>query len=181
MQIVDGVNGITFPKNHPEALRNAFALLISEGNLSKFAHSVSSSGRLRAKNMFAGECIFGFAKLVEDVFDFPSDVLLPTPASQLKNIVWEWNQFRKELDQISSERGHMYREDHLRVNSTVVYDLEEDMINYAALGNVSGVNPEGLEEDMPTALDWEILNEIESSDEVEMLEREEVWSYFCCF
>ncbi|XP_047956041.1 uncharacterized protein LOC125201826 isoform X1 [Salvia hispanica] len=171
--IVDGVNGITFPKNHPEALRNAFALLISEGNLSKFAHSVSSSGRLRAKNMFAGECIFGFAKLVEDVFDFPSDVLLPTPASQLKNIVWEWNQFRKELDQISSERGHMYREDHLRVNSTVVYDLEEDMINYAALGNVSGVNPEGLEEDMPTALDWEILNEIESSDEVEMLEREE--------
>ncbi|KAL1542347.1 hypothetical protein AAHA92_26454 [Salvia divinorum] len=167
--IVDGVNGITFPKNHPEALRNAFALLISERKLSKFARSVASSGRLRAKNMFAGECIFVFAKLVEDVFDFPSDVLLPTPASQLKNIVWEWNQFRKELDQISNERAHLYIEDHLRMNSTVVYDLEEDMINYAALGNVSGVNPE----DMPTALDWEILNEIESSDEVEMLEREE--------
>ncbi|XP_057789411.1 uncharacterized protein LOC131006247 isoform X2 [Salvia miltiorrhiza] len=172
--VVDGVHGIIFPKKHAEALTNAFSLLISERKLSRFAHSVASSGRLRAKNMFAEECIFVLAKLVEDIFDFPSDVLLPTPASQLKNIVWEWNLFRKELDQISSERGHLYIEDHLSVNSSVVYDLEEDMISYVALGNVSGYNPEGLEEDMPTVLDWEILNELESSDEVEMLEREEV-------
>lgn len=129
--------------------------------------------------MFAEGCIFGLAKLVEDVFDFPSDVLLPTPASQMRNIAWEWGLFRKELDQVSSEREHLHLEDHLRVNSSVVYDLEEDMINYATLGNVSLGNTEGLEEDMPTVLDWDILSKIESSEEVEVLEREEVLLFFC--
>lgn len=165
---------ITFQKNHPEALNNAFSLLISGQNLSRFAHSVASSGKLRVKNMFAEECIIGLAKLVEDVFHFPSDVLLPNSVSQLKNIVWEWNLFRKELGQISIERGHLYLEDRLRVNSSVVFDLEEDMIDYVASGNVSRGNLEGLEEDMPTVLDWEILSELESSEEVEVLEREEV-------
>ncbi|KAH6803020.1 UDP-Glycosyltransferase superfamily protein [Perilla frutescens var. frutescens] len=172
--VVDGVHGIIFPKTHPKALRNAFSLMVSDRKLSRFAHSVASSGSLHAKNMFAEECIFGLAKLVEDVFHFPSDVLLPTPASQLQNITWEWSLFRKELDQISSERGHLYLEDHLRVNSSVVYDLEEEMINYVAIANISRDNPEGLEEDTPTVLDWEILSEMESSEEVELLEREEI-------
>lgn len=172
--VVDGAHGITFPRNHPEALRNAFSLLISDRKLSRFARAVAASGKLRAKNMFAEECIFGLAKLVEDVFDFPSDVLLPTPASKMRNIAWEWGLFRKEIDQVSSERQHLHLEDHLRVNSSVVYDLEKDMINYVALGNVSLDNTAGLEEDMPTVLDWDILSEIESSEEVEVLEREEI-------
>lgn len=179
MQVVDGAHGITFPRNHPEALRNAFSLLVSDRKLSTFARAIASSGKLRARNMFAEECIFGLAKLVEDVFDFPSDVLLPTPASQMRNIAWEWSLFRKELDQISSEREHLHLEDHLMVNLSVVYDLEEDIINYVALGNVSLDNAEGLEEDMPTSLDWDILSEIESSEEVEILEREEVCPLFC--
>lgn len=148
--------------------------MISEGKLSRFARSVASSGRLRAKNMFAEECIIGHAKLVEDVFDFPSDVLLPTRASQLNNIIWEWSLFRRELDQISSDTENLYFEDYLRMNSSIVYDLEGDMISHVALENVTQGHSEDLEEDIPTILDWDILSEIESSEEVERLEREEV-------
>ncbi|KAK4435883.1 hypothetical protein Salat_0751900 [Sesamum alatum] len=170
--VVDGVHGIIFPKNDAEALTNAFSLLISEGKLSRFAHSVASSGRLHAKNMFAAECIIGYAKLLEYVFDFPSDVLLPARPSELKNLTWEWRLFRSELDQIYGNPEHS--EGYLWMNSSNVYKLEEDMKDYVRLKNITQDNSEDLEEDIPTLLDWDILTEIESSEEVEMLEREEI-------
>lgn len=123
--------------------------------------------------MFAEECIIGVAELVEDIFHFPSDVLLPSRASQLNNIIWEWSLFRRGLDQISNTEN-LYLEDYLRINSSIVYDLEEDMTTYVALGNASDGHSEGLVGDIPTISDWDILNEIESSEEDERLEREEV-------
>ncbi|KAK6137872.1 hypothetical protein DH2020_028380 [Rehmannia glutinosa] len=172
--VVDGVHGIIFRKNDPEALRNAFSLLISEGKLSRVANSVASSGRLRAKNMFAEECIIAYANLLEYTFDFPSDVLLPSRASQLNKSIWEWSFFRRELDRISSNTKNLYLEGSLEMNSSIVYDLEEDMINYVTIKNVTQDHSEDLEEDKPTILDWEILSELESSEEVERLEREEI-------
>lgn len=173
-QIAERVHGVIYPKNDPEALKNAFSLLILKGKLSRFAHSVASSGRLRAKNMFAEECITGYAKLLEYVFDFPSDVLLPSRASHLNSSIWEWNLFRTELDQISGNMENLYLEGSLGVNSSIVYDLEEDLINYVTLKNVTRDHSEDPEEDIPTVLDWDILSEMESSEEVDRLEREEV-------
>ncbi|KAL3838248.1 hypothetical protein ACJIZ3_022839 [Penstemon smallii] len=172
--VVDGVHGIIFPKNDPDALKYAFSLLISEGKLSRLAHSIASSGRLLAKNMFAAECTIGYAKLLEDVFNFPSDVLLPGRASQLNHSIWEWNVFRKEADQISSNLGIFSTKDYLGTNSSIINELEEDMINFVPSKNVSQDNTEDLEQDFPTMADWKILNEIESSEEVERLEREEI-------
>lgn len=125
--------------------------------------------------MFAEECIIGLAELVEDIFHFPSDVLLPSRASQLNNIIWEWSLFRRGLDQISSDTENLYLEDYLRINSSIIYDLEEDMTGYAAIGNLSHGHSVGSIGDIPTISDWDILNEIESSEEDERLEREEVW------
>ncbi|CAA0814347.1 UDP-Glycosyltransferase superfamily protein [Striga hermonthica] len=172
--VVDGVDGVILPKNNPEALLNAFSRLISEGNLSRFANSVGSSGRLRAKNMFANECIIAYANLLEYVIDFPSDVLLPSRASQLNNSVWEWSSFTRELDRISGSYQNNYLDDSFGMNSSIVYDLEEDMENYVILKNVTQGQSENREEDNPTMLDWDILTEIESSEEVERLEREEI-------
>ncbi|KAL0358555.1 UNVERIFIED_CONTAM: hypothetical protein Sangu_0704900 [Sesamum angustifolium] len=143
--VVDGVHGIIFPKNDAEALTNTFSLLISEGKLSRFAHSVASSGRLHAANMFAAECIIGYAKLLEYVFDFPSDVLLPSRPSELKNLTWEWSLFRRELDQIYSNTEHL--EGYLWMNSSNVYNLEEDMKDYVRSKNITQDNSEDLEED----------------------------------
>ncbi|GFQ00337.1 hypothetical protein PHJA_002177700 [Phtheirospermum japonicum] len=172
--VVDGVHGIIFSKNDPDSLRNAFSLLISEGKLSRVAKYVGSSARLRAKNMFAEECIIAYANLLEYVFDFPSDVLLPSRASQLNNSIWEWSSFRRELDRMSSNTQNPYLDGSLGTNSSIVYDLEEDAVNYVTLKNVTHDHSEDLEEDNPTISDWDVLNELESSEEVERLEREEI-------
>ncbi|RVW76209.1 hypothetical protein CK203_048965 [Vitis vinifera] len=79
--VVDGVHVVIFPKNNPDALMRAFSLLISNGKLSKFAKAVALSGRLLAKNMLASECVNSYAKLLENVLSFPSDVLLPETLS----------------------------------------------------------------------------------------------------
>ncbi|KAA8539217.1 hypothetical protein F0562_025909 [Nyssa sinensis] len=172
--VVDGVHGIIFPKHKPDVLMRSFSLLISKGKLSKFAHVVASSGRLLAKNMLASECIVGYAKLVENVLTFPSDTLLPGHSSQLTDGAWEWNLFRKEIEQRTGDMENMNQRGTYVRNSSVVYSIEEDLINLVGSRNLSREESETLEQDIPTELDWEILMEIESSEEVERLEMEEI-------
>lgn len=161
-----------FPKHNPDALIKAFTLLISEDKLTKFAHSLGSAGRLLAKNMLASECIRTYAALLEDIFNFPSDVLLPASPSQIKQSSWDWDLFWKEMDKktVDMESMHLGSSDHF----SIVYDLEEDMADLVPLENVSKVELDSSDEDIPTNLDWDILKEIESSEEVESLEMEEV-------
>ncbi|CAL5363416.1 unnamed protein product [Camellia sinensis] len=166
--VVDGVHGMIYPKHKPDALMRAFSLLISKGKLSKFAHVVASSGRLLAKNMQASDCIAGYAKLLENVLTFPSDTLLPGQISQLKQGAWEWNLFREQRGIDLGSMDQIYMK-----NSSVVYVLEEELTNLIDLRNASESEPEDLVQDIPTELDWDILMEIENSEEVERLEMEE--------
>lgn len=171
--VVDGVHGIIFSKHKPDALMQAFLLLISNGKLSKFAHSIASSGRLLAKNMLASECIAGYAKLLENVLTFPSDVLLPGRVSQLKQREWEWGLFRKELEQRSNDMSSLDLKGTMK-NSSVVYDVEEYLTPLIHSGSLSQNESEILADDIPTELDWDILMEIESLEEVERVEVEEI-------
>lgn len=168
-----------FPKHNPDALMKAFTLLISEDKLSKFAHSIGSAGRLLAKNMLASECIMTYAMLIENIFNFPSDVLLPAPPSQLKQSSWDWNIFWSEMDKKTGdvENLDLGSNDHI----SIVYDTEEDMADLVPLTNISKEESDALDGDIPTNLDWDILKEIESSEEVESLEMEEVQSLFCYY
>nr|GLL23373.1 uncharacterized protein LOC109187967 [Ipomoea trifida] len=165
--VVDGVHGMAFPQHSSEALMKAFSLLISNGELTKFAHSIASSSRLVAKNMLVSECITGYAKLLENVFNFPSDVVLPGNSSQINQGMWEWYYFREE-----ENTGDM--EDKDPVNQSVVFDLEEHMGNFVSVKNASDDSNDSLDVDSPTELDWDILTEIESSEEVDRLEMEEM-------
>lgn len=158
----------------------AFSLLISEGKLSKFAHTVASSGRLLAKNMMASDCIAGYAELLESVLTFPSDVELPGQISQLKRGEWEWNLFRKEMELSANDMGIMDQKSSYLGNSSIVYVLEEEFTKLTGLRNGSQSELENLVQDIPSDLDWDILTEIENSEEVERLEQEEVFlSFFC--
>ncbi|KAK3015816.1 hypothetical protein RJ639_007556 [Escallonia herrerae] len=168
--VVDGVHGIIFPKHKPEALMTAFSLLISEGKLSNFAHSVSTSGRLLAKNMLAAECITGYARLLENVLAFPSEVLLPGQISRLNQGQWEWNLFQKEIEVKSAD---ILKDAHLR-DLGVVYDLEEDNTSPVLVIDNPQNKTENLTKDIPTEQDWDILKEIESTEEFERLEIEEI-------
>lgn len=169
---MDGVHGIFFSKHNPEALMNAFSLLLSSGRLSKFAQAIGSSGRQFAKNMLALDCITGYARLLENVLSFPSDALLPGPVSQIQQGAWEWNFFQNEIeldiklrtmdDEISYGKG------------TIIHAVEQDLasLNYSTsfLENETEVPMQ----DKLTKLDWDVLREIEIAEENEMLEMEEV-------
>ncbi|XP_051116209.1 uncharacterized protein LOC127241290 isoform X2 [Andrographis paniculata] len=172
--VVDGVHGIIFQKKDPEALKNAFSLLISEGKLTKLAHSVASSGRHRAKNMFASESFKAYAKLLEHVCDFPSDVMLPGHTSHLNGSIWEWHLFRKELDWLSSNAEDLHEEGLLGKNSSIFYHIEESMTNYHPGKHEAQNSTEDLEDELPTVQDWDIVSEMESSEEVDRLENEEI-------
>ncbi|XP_057423671.1 uncharacterized protein LOC130717458 [Lotus japonicus] len=170
--IVDGVHGIFFSKHNPEALMNAFSLLLSSGRLSKFAQAIGLSGRQFAKNMLALDCITGYARLLENVLSFPSDALLPGPVSQIQQGGWEWNFFQNEIeldiklrtmdDEISYGKG------------TIIHAVEQDLasLNYSTsfLENETEVPMQ----DKLTKLDWDVLREIEIAEENEMLEMEEI-------
>ena len=166
-----------FPRDEPGGLMRAFSPLTSKGKLSNFAHTIGSSGRLLAKNMLASECIAGYANLLENVLAFPSDALLPSQISEPKQ-AWEWNLFRREIEQKSGGMMNLDPKDTYLSKSSIVYDLEEDMADPILHKNVSQSESDILVEDIPTELDWDILTEIESSEEVERLEMEEVSSFF---
>ena len=175
MQVGDGVHGIFFSKHNPDALMRAFSLLISNGKLSRFAQTVASSGRRLAKNMLASECVIGYARLLENVLNFPSDTFLPSPVSEIYPVAWEWNLFQKEVDLTSGEMVSMAERSSLFQNLSVVYALEGESANSAISKNISEDTAGNLEQDIPDQLDWDVLGEIENSEEYERLEMEEVW------
>ncbi|KAF5453388.1 hypothetical protein F2P56_028293 [Juglans regia] len=172
--VVDGVHGIFFPKHNPDALMTAFSLLISSGKLSEFAQAVASSGRLLAKNMLASECVTGFARILENVLNFSSDAMLPAPISQLQQGAWEWNLFRKEIELSTGEEQISDGKATFFGKISVVHALEEEFTNFVystnAFENGTGILPQ----DIPTKLDWDVLREIESSEENERVEMEEL-------
>ncbi|PON49533.1 Glycosyl transferase [Parasponia andersonii] len=172
--LVDGVHGIFFTKHNPDALMKAFSLLISNGKLSRFAQAVASSGRRLAKNMLASECVKGYARLLENVLNFPSGAFLPGPISQLHQGAWEWNLFQKEIDLTSSDMLNIAEGGSLFKNLSIVYALEGEFTNSASSKNISEDETGNLDQDIPHELDWDVLGEIESSEEYERLEMEEL-------
>lgn len=148
--------------------------MISNGKLSKFARTVASSGRLLAMNLLASESITGYARLLESALNFPSDALLPGPFSQLQQGTWEWNLFGSEIDYNTGDMLNIDENQASLENSSVVHALEEFFSSFSYSTNISENGTENLAHNIPTQLDWDILREIELSEEYERLEMEEV-------
>ncbi|XP_071732935.1 uncharacterized protein [Rutidosis leptorrhynchoides] len=171
--VVDGEHGIVFPKDNPDELMKAFLLLTSKGRLSNYARTIASSGKLLAKNMQASECIIDYMKLLDSVLTLPSDSMLPGVISQLKQGEWEWGLFLEETgDEWSSDMLLDMKED--RRNSSAVFDIEEHMIPLMDLRTTSQNESEIMAEDIPTALDWDVLTEIDRLEEAERVELQEL-------
>ncbi|XP_022133864.1 uncharacterized protein LOC111006310 isoform X2 [Momordica charantia] len=171
--IVDGVHGIIFPKHDSDALLRAFSEMISDGKLSRYAQAIASSGRLLAKNILASECVTSYARLLENVLNFPSDVKLPGSFSQLQLGAWEWNLFRKET--VQTIDGNEDAEEGITAisKSSVIFALEAQLTNFVNLTNFSETGNGTLEQDLPTPQDWDILEEIQNAEEYETVEMEE--------
>ncbi|CAL1386938.1 unnamed protein product [Linum trigynum] len=164
--VSDESHVLFFPKYDPEALMRTFSLLISDGSLSKLARTLSVSGRLYAKDMLASECVSGYAKLLENTLSYPSATLLPASVDRLQQVTWEWSLFGEEIDGEavdSNIRG-----------LSVVQNLETEVQDLVTSVNTSEIATEIWESDGLTKLDWDVLDEIESSEEFENVELEQV-------
>uniref|UniRef100_A0A803KUK3 Glycosyl transferase family 1 domain-containing protein n=1 Tax=Chenopodium quinoa TaxID=63459 RepID=A0A803KUK3_CHEQI len=147
--VVDGVHGMIFSKHKPDDLLRIFSHLISsEGKLSEFAGAVASSGKLLARNLLAFESIIGYAKLMEDVLHFPSDSLLPSPISQIRQDSWEWNSFSEVMEQTVGNMISNDEEGNIVEGSSIVQKLEEDFNSFANLKNISVENSDVIERDL---------------------------------
>lgn len=173
LQVIDGVNVMFYQKHNPEDLMRAFSLFISNGRLSKFSRTVALSGRLLAKNMLASDCVTGYARLLENVLNFPSDALLPGPISQLQQASWEWNLFREEMERGIGDIPNVQQGDYSYRNSSV-YVLEKEFANLVDSMNLSENENQSWAQDSLTEGDWDVLRDLENFEEYESLERQEV-------
>ena len=128
-----------------------------------------------AKNILASECVTGYAQLLENVLNFPSDVKLPGPVSQLQLGAWEWNLFRKEMVKTIDENADNEERIATISKASVIFALEAQLTNSVNLTILSENENGTLEQDIPTPQDWDILEKIESAEEYETVEMEEVF------
>ena len=175
MQVVGGVHGLLVTKFSSDALIRALSNLCFDGRLARIANNLASSGKLLAKNLLALECITGYANLLEEVLNFPSDVILPGSITQLPEAAWEWDLFWKEIIQGSSNEQ---RDKNVKKKSSVVIKLEEEFSDLVSPLNISSPRKEILVHDIPTQQDWDIIGEIDRTEEYDRVEMEEVCCYF---
>lgn len=168
--MADGVHGIFFQRNDPDALLKAFSPLVSDGRISKFAQTIASSGRLLTKNMMAAECITGYARLLENVVHFPSDTFLPGYISQLQVASWEWSLFRSEIGPPRTTYASIGR-------PGIVFQVEEKFTGVVDSTNPVDNNTIFISDEFPSKLDWDVLEEIEGAEEYEKVESEEVSNF----
>lgn len=175
LQMTDEVHGIFFRRNDPDALLKAFSPLISDGRLSKFAQALSSSGRLLTKNLMATECVTSYARLLENTLHFPSDTFLPGSISQLQVGAWEWGLFRSEIGQRKSFIGDSAYASIGRPGT--VFQVEEKFMGVVEPTDPVDNNTVFLSDELPSKLDWDILEEIEGAEEYNKVESEEVSNF----
>nr|XP_043624428.1 uncharacterized protein LOC122595998 [Erigeron canadensis] len=97
----DKVNGYLFPKENIKALTQIMLQLISKGRLSSLAHNVALKGKHTAKTLMVLESIEGYASLIENVLNLPSEVASPKAISEIPlNIKteWQWQFFEAIAD-----------------------------------------------------------------------------------
>ncbi|XP_038891990.1 uncharacterized protein LOC120081305 [Benincasa hispida] len=171
--VVEGFHGLLFPIFSLDALIRALTDLssTSDGRLTRIASNIASSGRLLAKNILASECITGYANLLEEVLNFPSDVIWPGSITQLAEAVWEWDLFWNELMQVSPNDQ---RDESVKKKSSIVIKLEEEFSDLVSPLNISSPGKRILVHDIPTQQDWDIIGEIERTEEYDRVEMEEL-------
>ncbi|ONK57001.1 uncharacterized protein A4U43_C10F15520 [Asparagus officinalis] len=164
--VVDQVNGVIFDPHNLGTLVKAFSLLIEDNKLSALAHSVASSGKRLSKNILASDCVADYAKLLENLVQFPSDAMLPLLVSHIKQNTWAWDLLDIEDTQTNISVQDKGFED-------TIVSLEEQAAGKfhvkktAQIGNSSA-------EDFPTQLDWDIIAEMEILEDADRREREEI-------
>ncbi|XP_024988831.1 uncharacterized protein LOC112523447 [Cynara cardunculus var. scolymus] len=97
----DKINGYLFPKENIKALTQIMLQLVSKGRLSSLAYNIASFGKHTAKNMMVLESVEGYASLIENVLNLPSEVASPRAVSEIPSNIkteWQWHLFEAIAD-----------------------------------------------------------------------------------
>ncbi|KAI7747644.1 hypothetical protein M8C21_032537, partial [Ambrosia artemisiifolia] len=92
----DKVNGFLFPKRNIKIVTQIMPQLVSKGKLSPLARNIASIGKHTAKNMMVLESVEGYASLIENVVNLPSEVASPRAVSDIPSnfkTEWQWHYF----------------------------------------------------------------------------------------
>lgn len=100
-QVDDKVNGYLFPKRNIKVLTQIVLQLVSKGTISSLARNIASIGKHSAKNMMVLESVEGYASLIENVVNLPSEVASPRAVSEIPSNFkseWQWHYFKDLAD-----------------------------------------------------------------------------------
>ncbi|XP_078155667.1 UDP-Glycosyltransferase superfamily protein isoform X2 [Carex rostrata] len=160
--VIDGVNGFLFQPKDLATLTKAFSRVIGEQKLSVLGNKVASNGKMLAKNMLAYECVSSYAKLLENMLYFPSNVMLPASSSQIQQKTWSWDLFERKTTNENDQSME------LSVLEMLEQQFEKNLTGMSHFEN------ETLSDDFPSQLDWEDLNDMEISEDIETRELQEL-------
>ncbi|KAI7740103.1 hypothetical protein M8C21_010321 [Ambrosia artemisiifolia] len=99
--IDDKVNGYVFPKENIKVLTQIMLQLVSKGKLSSLAQNIASTGKHTATNMMVVEAVEGYASLIQNVVNLPSEVASPRAVSEIPSnfkAEWQWRFFEAVAD-----------------------------------------------------------------------------------
>ncbi|KAK9074276.1 hypothetical protein SSX86_006873 [Deinandra increscens subsp. villosa] len=97
----DKVNGYLFPKENIKVLTQIILQLVSKGKLSSLARNIASIGKHTAQNMMVLESIEGYASLIQNVVNLPSEVASPRAVLEIPSnfkTKWQWHFFEAIAD-----------------------------------------------------------------------------------
>ena len=95
------MNGYLFPKENLKVLTQIVLQAISKGTPSPSAHNIASMGKNTSKNLMVLETVEGYATLLENVLELPSEVTPPKAVSEIPPKLkkeWCWNLFKAFLN-----------------------------------------------------------------------------------
>ncbi|MQM02857.1 hypothetical protein Taro_035631 [Colocasia esculenta] len=173
--VTNGVDGFIFQVCDLKSLNTAFSLAVVELNLPAQDRTIGTSGKLLSKNMLAWDCITGYAKLLENVLQFPSETILPSSITQIQQHTWEWNLLGQETEKIRNQVQHqIFNEDGTSMGtSSIVYIIEEELADKNTSEDPFMHQNETYVFDHLNELDWEDVREIEFYEDIERQEMEE--------
>lgn len=171
---MDQIHGLIFNPHDLNTLVKAFSLAIEDRKLSNLAYKIASSGKLLSKNLLAFDCIADYGKLLENVLEFPSDAMLPLSVSHIKLNTWVWELFEEVKYITVSAQDDSFQNNHM-VGRRSIVDFFEEQLQVQSTTQIANEYS-----DFPTQLDWDILTEMETLEDYERREREEV-SCSSCF
>ena len=101
------MNGYLFPKENLKVLTQIVLQAISKGTLSPLARNIASMGKNTAKNLMVLETVEGYATLLENVVELPSEVTPPKAVSEIPPKLkkeWCWHLFKAFMNSTHEDR-----------------------------------------------------------------------------